>query len=118
MLRLDRIGFYAAPSAAQIFAVQANIGFVFVILMPSAYRRVGVSAREQERFHREKRATMLLQTKPSPKPTTRNALDWQLNLSGTADIETRLRSCGFDQQALIAQVHVQAREPLSLLEHF
>ncbi|WP_247356335.1 hypothetical protein [Bradyrhizobium sp. 160] len=48
--------------------------------------------------------------------TIRNALDWQLDRSAAVEIETRLRSYGFDQHALNMEVYIQAREILSLFE--
>lgn len=48
--------------------------------------------------------------------TVHNALDWQLDPSAALDIETRLRSYGFDQHAISMEVYVQAREILGLFE--
>ncbi|WP_247325238.1 hypothetical protein [Bradyrhizobium sp. 141] len=48
--------------------------------------------------------------------TIHNALDWQLDASAARDIETRLRSYGFDQHAISMEVYVQAREILALFE--
>lgn len=48
--------------------------------------------------------------------TIHNALDWQLDPSAALDIETRLRSYGFDQHAISMEVYVQAREILGLFE--
>ena len=48
--------------------------------------------------------------------TVQNALSWRLDPIATTEIDARLASYGFDQQAINTEVYVQAREIFVLFE--
>lgn len=48
--------------------------------------------------------------------TQQNALSWRIDPVATTEIDARLADCGFDQDAITAEVYVQAREVLVLFE--
>jgi hypothetical protein len=44
----------------------------------------------------------------------RNAAEWQRDLHAAGEIEDRLEQVGFDMQAIIAEIFVQAREIIAM----